>query len=181
VTIYHLRPLSAAQAKTICRWRYAAGYGLYNMSEDDLDCLLSPAFAYHGVCRGDQVETAEDLIGFACFGQDAQVHGGPYSQPALDLGCGLDPALCGQGLGQDFVAAIIAFASRRYAPPLLRLSVAQANHRAITVYERVGFIVRRRFIGMTRSGVYPFLVMTRRPDRSQVARKSPGKPFRERE
>lgn len=154
---YHLAPLGRREAEEICDWTYGPGYGLYDMTAQDLPVLLSPDMGYYAVWDG------KSLAGFACFGLDAQIYGGPYERAGLDLGCGMAPSLCGQGLGLDFFSAIVAFACRRFRPPMLRLTVAADNHRAITVYERASFIRRARFAGMTRGGVHSFLLMTRKP------------------
>jgi RimJ/RimL family protein N-acetyltransferase len=152
---FHLSPITPDDARIFCGWRYGPGYALYDMSPADEGPLLTPEFRYHAVRRDAA------LVGFACFGEDAQVYGGPYAGPGLDIGCGLDPALCSRGQGAAFLAAITDFASRTFAPPLLRLTVAGSNLRAIRAYERSGFEVKRRFAGMTRGGIYPFLLMTK--------------------
>lgn len=152
---YSLKPVGASDAQAISRWRYGPGYAMYDMADEDVPMLLAPAFGYFAVRRDD------DLTGFACFGQDAQIYGGPYHISALDIGCGMRPDLCGQGLGLEFFQAILAFAIPHYRPPLLRLTVAAANGRAMEVYRRAGFVEKRRFAGMTRSGIHSFWVMTR--------------------
>jgi hypothetical protein len=44
-------------------------------------------------------------IGFCCFGPDAQLRGGDYHEPALDVGLGLRPDLVGKGLEVAFPAS----------------------------------------------------------------------------
>ena len=154
---YSLTPVSISDAQEVCSWRYGPGYGMYDMSDDDLTMLLAPAFGYFAVRRDGA------LAGYACFGEDAQIYGGPYHISALDIGCGMKPALCGQGGGLAFFQAIVDFARQRFRPKLLRLTVAAANLRAMAVYERAGFVQKRRFAGMTRSGIHSFWVMTRQP------------------
>lgn len=152
-----LSPITAADALSFSRWRYGPGFGMYDMADEDAQGLLPPALRYHGVRRNGA------LWGFACFGKDAQVLGGPYGQAALDMGCGLDPALCGQGHGLAFVQAIAAFAQEQFASPRLRLTVAADNRRAIIVYERAGFTATARFPGMVRGGIHRFVVMELSP------------------
>lgn len=142
-------------ARAISGWRYGPGYALHDLRADDAGPMMDPRFQYHAIRAGDA------LAGFACFGEDARVGGGPYAGKALDIGCGLAPERCGKGEGPAFVAAVIAFAERHFAPPLLRLSVPERNERAKRVYLKAGFSVVRRFAGLTRSGTHPFLLMTR--------------------
>lgn len=155
---FRLTRVTPEDAEVICGWRYGPGYGLYDLGPADRDAFLAPDYLYYTVWRDGR------LVGFACFGEDAQVYGGPYGKPALDLGCGLAPELCGKGLGPAFFGAIVAFACRTFRPRLLRLTVAASNLRAIRVYERAGFATSSRFAGMTRGGTHPFLLMTRKPD-----------------
>ena len=150
-----MTPITTTEARIFCGWRYGPGYALYDLGPADEEALLMPEFRYHAVWRDGL------LVGFACFGGDAQIYGGPYQSPGLDFGCGLDPALCGQGQGTAFITAIIDFAQTNFVPPLLRLTVACSNLRAIRTYERAGFSVKKKFAGMTRGGIYPFLLMTR--------------------
>lgn len=156
---YQFSPFSSAEALLCCAWRYGPGYGLYDMSEHDAVALLAPSLDYRAVRQGGR------LVGIACFGAEARVKGGPYDQAALDLGCQLDPALCGQGLGKDFVAAVLRFAIGEFRPPRLRLTVACDNLRAIKTYERSGFAAVRRFAGMSRGGTHRFFLMSRAVER----------------
>ena len=55
-----------------------------------------------------------DLVGYCCYGLDAQVPGGEYliNMPAvLDIGVGMKPNLTGAGRGHDFVSAILEYAN----------------------------------------------------------------------
>jgi [ribosomal protein S18]-alanine N-acetyltransferase len=153
--LFRLTPVTAAEAALICRWTYGPGYRMCDFTPADLAAMLDPRYLYHAVRRG------AGLAGVACFGEAAQVVGGPYAGAALDLGLSLHPALVGQGLGKQFVAVVAAFAADTFAPPLLRLSVATTNDRAIRVFEGAGFVVERRFAGIARGGAHPFLLMTR--------------------
>ena len=153
---YRLTPLSAAQAKGISRWTYGPGLGLYHFTEADLPAMLAARYRYHAVCDGDA------LVGVACFGEAARVQGGPYPPGALDIGCSLAPGQVGAGRGRGFVAAVVAFAGTAFAAVPLRLSVAEANPRAIRVFEANGFVPVTRFAGLARGGTHRFLLMMRR-------------------
>ena len=159
-------PMSEADAEEILRWRYTGDLAVYGFdtpdpiarAEEKRD-LLDPANGYHAA----RSATGE-LIGFCCFGLDAQVPGGDYRQPALDVGLGLRPDLVGQGLGLPFVEAILDFSRRELRPPRFRLTVAAFNRRAARVYEQAGFRAVARFERRAPDGQglgAEFLVMVR--------------------
>ncbi|MBF0394157.1 MAG: GNAT family N-acetyltransferase [Alphaproteobacteria bacterium] len=152
----HIRPIAPAEAVAACRWRYPPPFDYYDLHDDDVAVLLEPEWRYH--VATDQTGR---LLGIACFGEDAQVVGGSYDQPALDIGMGLAPALIGRGLGEAFVRAVVAHGVERYAPPLLRLSVATFNTRARGVFLECGFTRTGSFLGTSRHGSREFWIMTR--------------------
>lgn len=156
---YRLLAMTGAAAYAICRWRHPPPYDLYDFRCGDEEILLAPELAYHRI-----EDAAGRLCGFACFGEDARVIGGRYSENALDIGLGMRPDRTGRGEGYAFVAAILEHGRRLYGPMTLRLSVAAFNERAASVYRRLGFSEGGRFPGRTRYGVIGFRVMTRPAD-----------------
>lgn len=139
------RPLDAADARIILSWRYEGPYAVYNPPLTNVDAavavLIDPANAYFAARDAD-----ETVIGFCCFGTDAQVPGGDYSDPTpLDVGLGLRPDLTGRGRGAAFLLAVLDFGRARFAPACFRLTVAAFNERARKIYERAGFHTRERF------------------------------------
>ena len=130
-------PISAAQASFAVTWEYPEPYDIYNVpfgrrvvvAED----FLRAEYNYFAVLRDGE------FIGFRCFGPDAQVPGGDYSSPALDMGGGLRPDLTGKGLGPSVMQAAIDFALTQYAPHVLRTTVAGFNGRAQRACEKVGY------------------------------------------
>lgn len=158
-------PLAEEDADAILEWQYSGELAAYGFATADPDeraeerhDLLDPANGYHAARTRNG-----ELVGFCCFGPDAQVPGGDYREPALDVGLGLRPDLVGRGLGGAFVAAILDFSRRELAPPLFRLTIATWNRRATLVYERAGFRAAGRF-RRTAPGGDPgaeFLVMVR--------------------
>lgn len=132
-------PLDATDARAILAWRYDGPYAVYNPQPPDLDVavaiLTDPANAYFAA--RDEVGA---LIGFCCFGADAQVPGGDYADHApLDISLGLRPDLTGGGRGLSFLLAVLALGRERFAPPRFRLTVAAFNERARKVYSRADF------------------------------------------
>ena len=141
---YHFNPMTEPQARAILQWRYEGPYAVYNCPpaalEEAVRQWLDPRLAYYAA-RDD----AEALVGFCCFGDEAQVPGGDYAADALDVGLGLRPDLTGRGLGPGFVAAVLDLGRRLLRPRRFRLTVMAANRRAIRAYEKAGFRVSHTF------------------------------------
>jgi [ribosomal protein S18]-alanine N-acetyltransferase len=150
-----IRQMSQAEAEEIANWRYDGAYGFYDADADadDLALLLS------GEVRENRYFSAfsEDglLIGFFEFKPDGS---------AIELGLGLRPDHTGQGFGLSFVEAGMAFARDRFRPERFRLAVAIFNERAITVYERAGFLPVRTYDHATAGSIHRFLEMQRPAD-----------------
>ncbi|RRR67817.1 MAG: GNAT family N-acetyltransferase [Candidatus Viridilinea halotolerans] len=151
-----IRPMTRAAALAIMRWRYPEPYAVYNF----VDGAMIAAFlaAQQRKCCFQIEDALGNLVAFCCFGSEAQIPGGDYHAPALDVGLGLHPDLTGQGQGMFYLQAIIAFTRTRFGPQLLRLTVAVWNKRAMRLYTKAGFVVSQRFCTMF-SGE-EFLVMT---------------------
>ncbi|MGH3111633.1 MAG: GNAT family N-acetyltransferase [Gaiellaceae bacterium] len=145
--------ITQEEAEAIASWRYDPPYDFYDADADhrDLAELLDPEL------RGDRYFSARDasgeLVGYFGFG---------YSDGVAGVAVGLRPDLTGRGLGLSFLEDGLAFAQRRYAPVRYRLSVAEFNARAITIYERAGFVRTRSYLHETNGGVFAFVEMERR-------------------
>ena len=170
---YRVTPMDPAAATAIATWRYPPPFDRYNSAPGIEPYLLEPANAYFAARAGD------DLVGFFCYGSEAQVPGGfpagAYNAPdAIDIGLGLRPDLTGQGRGPAFVRAGLDFARARYAPRLFRLTVATFNERAIRVYEQVGFRPGVVFLSPSRGEDAEFMLMTRDAAPGPYDEPSPG-------
>jgi ribosomal-protein-alanine N-acetyltransferase len=145
-------PLTQEEAEAIAEWHYEPPYDFYDAREDanDLAELLDP------LRRGDRYfsarEVGGELIGFFQFERAGDV---------VDVGLGLRPDLTGQGFGLRFLEHGLAFARDHLAPRRFTLSVAEFNERAITVYERAGFVQTRSYMHETNDGIFPFIEMDR--------------------
>lgn len=137
-------PIHETQVQQLVCWRYAPPYEVYNLDpnsdEATLAYFLDPANAYHAI-----LDESGEMVGFCSFGTDGQVPGGDYRADALDIGMGMRPDLTGHGHGATFRDAVIAFALDNYAPPTLRVTIADFNQRAKRVWEKAGFEPVQRF------------------------------------
>lgn len=157
-TTLHLTPMDTAGATEIVAWRYEPPYDVYNIAPEfaaeGVAALLNPNFHYYTVH-----DEHDELIAFRCFGADARVMGGSYTDDALDMGGGLRPDLTGRGLGPQVLRAAIKFACTTFAPTALRVTVAGWNGRALQACAKVGFQRTGQF-GNPATGVQ-FVVLTR--------------------
>ena len=130
--------MDKASALAILSWHYDAPYELYNPDpgnvEEELRAFLDPQNAYYAI-----TDERGDLAAHCCFGPEAQVRGGDYRAPALDVGLGVRPDLTDQGRGLVYVAAVLGFARRTLGPAAFRVTVAQFNERALRVCGNAGF------------------------------------------
>ena len=130
-------------------WNYDSPYDFYNMKNDidDYKELIEEKNRdnYYSVYAGDI------FFGFYCFTIDST---------EVEIGLGINPKYVSQGLGEKFVNACIAFTN--YPDRTFTLAVVSFNRRAITVYERCGFVEESRFMNHTNGGQYEFIKMTKR-------------------
>lgn len=136
---FRVLPITEADARAIVGWRYDGPYAAYDCppeeASDTVRLMLDPATQYHAVH-----DERGGLVGSCCFGPDARVPGGDYSDDSiLDVGFGLRPELTGRGNGPVFVEAIVSFARTALGRRHLRVTAAAWNRRAIRVYEKAGF------------------------------------------
>ncbi|MEJ8547980.1 GNAT family N-acetyltransferase [Brevibacillus borstelensis] len=148
--------MTMTEAKEVANWKYPEEYSFYDLEEspETIQELLDGS--YYAVRDKDS-----QLVGFFCFGLNAQVPEGRkqklyHGDGVLDIGLGMKPDLTGKGNGFLFVKAGIDFAKQQFNPNHLRLSVAALNGRAINVYKKMGFNERASFV----SNGTVFIVMT---------------------
>ena len=138
--IYRFHPFTPDDARAMLSWRYLPPLDLYNADstpaslDADVAYVLDPAFHYHAA-----VDPAGRMVGFCSFGEDAQVPGGDYSRPALDVGLSLNPGLIGQGLGDGFLAAVLDLSRELFHPDRFRATVVDFNRRSRRLLEKAGF------------------------------------------
>jgi [ribosomal protein S18]-alanine N-acetyltransferase len=134
----NLQLLSRTRAQEIVRWRYESPYDFYNIpperAEQAVKNLLEPSNHCFEI-----LDAINIFLGYCSFGPDGQVPGGDYNEPALDVGMGIDPARTGQGNGRAIAKAVLEFAQVRFPPARFRVTIAVFNHRAIRVWQSLGF------------------------------------------
>lgn len=133
---FTIEPMDRGGALEIAGWRYDPPYDFYNSDDSSVGELLDGTYF--------KILESGLLIGYCCFGRSAIVPAGlplgAYPETAaLDVGLGMTPKLTGNGKGQDFVGAILAFARTAFRATSFRLTVASFNKRAIAVYKKMGF------------------------------------------
>ncbi len=131
--------MTESYAKEIFTWKYEEPYVLYNSVESDeaLKELLDGS--YYAVLNSEK-----NLIGFFCFGKNAQVPVGCTlglykDNNYLDIGLGMVPSLTGKGFGVPFLLRGMAFAEKEFQTDKFRLTVATFNKRAVSLYRKCSF------------------------------------------
>ncbi len=144
--------MTQEEAEAIAAWRYKPPYDFYDADADhrDMEELLDPGSARRPLFL--RARRAGELIGYFGFAR---------AQDVVGVGVGLRPDCTGRGLGLDFLEQGLSFARARFAPKRFNLAVAEFNARAITVYERAGFVRTRSYIHETNGGLHPFVAMER--------------------
>lgn len=135
----NIKSMNYDGAKEISKWIYKEPYSIYSMDESDncIEELLDGTYFL-------VVDKENNIIGYYCFGESAQVPAGNkfgvYNyKDIVDIGLGLNPNLCGQGLGLKFLNNGLDFAKNKLSAERVRLTVATFNQRAIKVYKHAGF------------------------------------------
>ncbi len=158
-TSFKFEPMTEVCAHAVLKWCYEPPYDFYNLASKQPEVLIHNSFlnpAYHYFSVFDEKDS---LIAYRCFGEDARVPGGDYSDEALDMGGGLRPDLTGHGLGPQIMRAAIDFVRSEFSPRAFRATVAEFNLRAQRACEKVGYVPVQRFIA-THSDV-PFVIFVR--------------------
>jgi [ribosomal protein S18]-alanine N-acetyltransferase len=122
--------MTQAEAEEVAAWHYPGEYAFY-----DADAIPEGvAELVDAQLRGDGFFAAHGAGGVEGF-----VELKPKAGGAVEIGLGLRPDLTGRGLGAAFAAAAIQLA-RDGGAERITLAVAEFNLRAISVYERAGFV-----------------------------------------
>ncbi|PFH88008.1 GNAT family N-acetyltransferase [Bacillus sp. AFS088145] len=134
----YISNMTESYATEILNWSYAPPYDFYNneLSQEGLDELVNNQYLA-------VIDQDENLIGFYCIGQSAQVpkgnEFGVYEKRMVDIGLGVRPDLTGKGFGSEFFKYILGEIQGMTNLSTFRLTVAKFNKRAIRLYENFGF------------------------------------------
>ena len=141
-----VRALTPEDATAIASWRYPGRYATYD--ETNVPSAARGIWAVHD---------DEELVGSCCFGDAARVPGVTEEPGIVDVGWGMRPDLMGQGLGRDFIGAIVSFARKEFSPERFRVLILEWNARSRAAARSVGFEEN----GTIESNEGTFVVMTR--------------------
>lgn len=143
-------------AENISNWIYEEPYSIYSL-ENNLETIFELMGGDYYVFIDDE----NQLFGYFCFGKSAQIPTNDYiySEEVLDIGLGMKPILCGRGLGYTFLNTGMDFAKKQFKAEKYRLTVASFNKRAVSLYEKAGFIILKT-INHSKSGD-EFYIMVR--------------------
>ena len=155
--LYTIGTMTHEYAAEISQWVYENEYSIYSFKQD--------AAAMDELLNGDYFVCTDQngrVIGYFCKNESARIPTGDgysYSNDKLDIGLGIIPALCGKGMGYEFLLCGIEYMTRQTPHVPLRLTVACFNAPAISLYKRAGFavegIVRHKISGAS------FYIMSR--------------------
>ena len=154
--------MNERHARTALQWRYRAPYARYNHDprelENNLQEWLDPKNSYYFIL-GD----SQELVGYCCFGIEAQVPGGAYdNSDTLDIGMGIRPDLRFAGIAPFLLRSILEWAKPEFSPLRFRVTVTTFNQRIIHLCSEAGFSPERTFVSGTGPNEREFVQMTRR-------------------
>jgi len=107
-----IKQMNYDEAKQISNWVYKGPYSIYSMDESD-DGINELLNGYYFSVS----DRENNFLGYYCFGESAQVPVGKRfgvydSNDITDVGLGIKPNLCDQGLGFDFFSSGLDFARK---------------------------------------------------------------------
>lgn len=140
-------------AKQICNWKYDNDYSIYDFPEWSKIVKQNWAIAIETKRQNQFVAVINelgDLCGYIRFIKDNE---------CVLIGLGLKPSLCGQGLGDNFMALLKNECKRRYDDAKIVLEVRSFNQRAIRCYKKAGFKITDTYIKDTLIGSSEFIKM----------------------
>lgn len=133
-------------------WKYDGIFSFYDMTadEEDLDEFLVED--RWGKDKFAVLNEENKLVGFYSY---------YFEDEIMWIGFGLKPELTSKGLGASFVNAGIDFAVEKfdYKKDYMMLAVASFNHRAIRLYEKIGFKYVDNYIQHTNGDNFEFIRM----------------------
>jgi [ribosomal protein S18]-alanine N-acetyltransferase len=136
------RELTAEEAETPLGWLYAGRYATCD--------VRGPLGANRGFFWVEDDDGA--VVGYGCVGAEARIPAVDPESGTVDIGYGMRPDLTGQGLGREFVGAVLAYARAGRPDVRVRMLILRWNERSRRVAQAHGF----RVVG--RAGEFDVLV-----------------------
>lgn len=126
--------LTEESAKQVCAWKYEGEYSVYDFVPWDTASRqgwsVTDPEAREAGFRAVTDEQGE-FIGFFRMTKD--------EQEKIEVGLGLRPDRCGQGIGKDFVKLITQYTLNQHPGRRICMEVRTFNKRAIKCYEACGY------------------------------------------
>lgn len=149
---YRVKKMNRKEAEIYLRWHYPPPYEFYNTpvpfyAESLAEILDNQAGElFFAVYRG------ENFYGIFSYQ--------PLSAERMEIGLGIRPEDCGKGQGLAMTQKAIEFArSGLQFEGILCLRVADFNQRALTVYQRAGFVKTGEALALCYNELVNFIQM----------------------
>lgn len=137
---YTFTPMTQADAKELCAWRYDGAYSVYDFIPYEDAARQGWSIADAAVlarCFVSAKNAQGKLCGF--FRLEVQPDG------AVEIGLGLAPDICGKGNGAAFVRSLTTYAQQKHPQKPLYMEVRPFNQRAVRCYEKCGYTATAQY------------------------------------
>ncbi|HCQ90589.1 MAG TPA: GNAT family N-acetyltransferase [Clostridium sp.] len=133
-------------------WKYDGIFSFYDMTADEEDLEEFLTEDRWGKNEFAVLNGENQLVGFYSYYLEDEI---------MWIGFGLKPELTSKRLGANFVNSGIDFAVEKfdYKKDYVMLAVASFNHRAIRLYEKIGFKYVEKYIQHTNGDDFEFIRM----------------------
>ncbi|WP_379137529.1 GNAT family N-acetyltransferase [Paenibacillus sp. sgz500958] len=150
---FRVVPMEINHAEAISKWVYKPPYNIYDWLPWDQMQALGVEFGDPTIREEQYVSVVNEQNELCGFAQYFPMEG------VIRLGIGMEPELCGHGLGKSFMDAIVIGARIRYPKYEIDLEVLTWNQRAIRTYRKSGFTITDTYERRTPTGMKPFYCM----------------------
>ena len=139
-------------AKEICSWKYKGDYAVYNFPDWDVVVANGWGLAIKESRESNLLAVLSDNLLIA-YGRLTLNDGKAF------IGVGIEPSLCGKGIGKDVMSLLITECNKRFPNSPVVLEVRSFNERAIKCYRNIGFAIKDKYIKNTFVGDSEFYYM----------------------
>jgi RimJ/RimL family protein N-acetyltransferase len=153
----HIAPLSKADARAVCAWRYEGEYAAYHFPDWETVVAQRWGIADEETRHREFYSLRNDVGELTGFFRLQEQEG------CVLVSLGLAPEHCGHGLGKAAMALIVEEATRKAPDKRPELEVRTFNKRAIRCYERCGFVAVDTYYKETPVGGDTFIRMALQP------------------